>query len=143
MPDAATMTGAAITGIHHVKFPVTDLARSRAFYEQVLDLQVLTEFPDDDGTVRGLAGEIPGDPPVRIALRENASAAKGVRGFDPVSFAIADEAAAHAWAAHLDELGVDHTQVVRGSQGWCLDVIDPDEIVIRLYTVARHDLPPS
>jgi catechol 2,3-dioxygenase-like lactoylglutathione lyase family enzyme len=130
-----------ITGIHHVKFPVSDLERSRRWYQEVLGLQVLVDFPDEDGTVRGLARLLPGtEPPVAVALREHPQAAAGVRGFDPVSFAIADRAAADAWAEHLDGLGVEHSPVTDGTLGWALDVPDPDGTVIRLYSTERHGI---
>src|SRR6266542_2688760 len=75
----------ALVGIHHVKFPVSDLARSRAWYERVFDLRPVLEFADEeDGVVRGIAYEIPGLPEVGVALRENPAAARGITGFDPV-----------------------------------------------------------
>ena len=49
-----------LTGIHHVKFPVSDLAASRAWYERVFGFEVTIEFPDEQGIVRGLAGFAPG-----------------------------------------------------------------------------------
>lgn len=134
------MTQPSIVGVHHVKFPVSDLQRSRAWYEHVLGLQVLVDFPDDDGVVRGLAGLLPGQPPVAVALRENLDAARGSAGFDPVSFAIADHEAATAWARHLDEIGVEHSNVTAGTLGWSLDVADPDGIVIRLYSLDRTEV---
>ena len=135
------MGTAAIIGIHHVKFPVSDLQRSREWYEQVLGLQVLVDFPDADGVVRGLAGLLPDvQPPLAIALRENSSAAVGSKGFDPVSFAIADREAADAWAQHLDALGIEHTPVRQGSLGWVLDMTDPDGTVIRLYSLQEHGI---
>jgi len=103
----------ALVGIHHVKFPVSDLARSRAWYERVFDLRAVLEFADEeDGVVRGIAYEIPGLPEVGVALRENPAAARGITGFDPVSFAIADRDAAQAWADRLDELGIPHSPVI-------------------------------
>lgn len=124
-----------------MKFPVTDLDRSRRWYQEVLGLHILTGFPDEDGTVRGLAGMLPDtEPPVAVALRENPQAASGVRGFDPVSFAIADLAAADAWAEHPDALGVQHSPVTDVTLGWVLDVPDPDGTVIRLYSTERHDI---
>lgn len=133
------MSEPRITGIHHVNFPVNDLERSRQWYQEVLGLQVLVDFPDEDGTVRGLAGLLAGtDPPVAVALREHPQAASGVRGFDPVSFAIADRAAADAWAEHLDALGKQHSPVTDGTLGWALDVSDPDGTVIR---AVQHGTP--
>jgi|SRR5882757_5004131 len=130
------MTDATFTGIHHIKLPVSDLVRSREWYERVLGLQVQFEFPDDDGVVRGLGGELPGVG-VGVALRENVQAAAGNAGFDPVSFAIADHAAADAWAARFDDLGVAHSGVLSGTMGWVVDVHDPDGLTIRLYSTAQ------
>lgn len=122
---------ATIVGIHHVKIPVTDLATSRAWYERVFGFRTRWEYADDGGTVRGVAGEIAG---IGVGIRENPTAAAGCAGFDPVSFAIADRAAAEAWVAHLDEIGVEHSPIGAGPDGWLLDVLDPDGLAIRLYT---------
>lgn len=93
------MADVGFTGIHHIKLPVSDLARSREWYERVLAYSVDREFPDGDGVVRGVAVRLPGAG-VPLALRHNAQAAAGNAGFDPVSFAISDRAAAEDWAAH-------------------------------------------
>lgn len=127
------MADLAFTGIHHIKLPVTDLARSRQWYERVLGLVVELEFPDADGVVRGVGGRLPGAQ-IPLALRENPEAARGNSGFDPVSFAIADRAAADGWAAHFESQGVDHSEVKRGTTGWVVDVTDPDGLTIRLYS---------
>jgi catechol 2,3-dioxygenase-like lactoylglutathione lyase family enzyme len=134
------MAQPSITGVHHVKFPVSDLQQSRDWYGRVLGLQVLVEFPDEDGVVRGLAGLLPGPPTVAVALREHPAAAAGAAGFDPVSFAVADRDAAMAWSAHLDQLGVAHSEVTEGTLGWALDVPDPDGIIIRLYSADRTEV---
>ena len=42
------------TGLHHLRITVTDLARSRAFYQDVLGFTVIAESPGD-----------PNDPQVR------------------------------------------------------------------------------
>lgn len=76
------MAQPSIIGVHHVKFPVSDLQRSRDWYERVLGLHVLVDFPDGDGVVRGLAGLLPGPPPIAVALREHPTAAADSSGFD-------------------------------------------------------------
>lgn len=134
------MSQPSIVGVHHVKFPVSNLDQSRQWYEKVMGLQVLVDFPDDDGVVRGLAGLLPGKPPVAVALREHPAAAAGVEGFDPVSFAVANRASAVAWAEHLDQLGVEHSEVAEGTLGWTLDIADPDGIIIRLYSADRSEV---
>ena len=128
----------ALAGIFGVKFPVRDLAAARAWYESVFGLEVTHEFPDDDGVVRGVAGTAPGLGDTGIALRERPAVA-GLSGFDPVIFAVADRAAVHAWAAHLDALGVAH-RVVEATIGWMLLFHDPDGLEIHLYSRDRSDL---
>lgn len=90
--------------------------------------------------MRGLAGLLPGTPPVAVALREQPTAAAGAAGFDPVSFAVTDRDAALAWAEHLDHLGVEHSAVAAGTLGWTLDIADPDGIIIRLYSADRDEV---
>lgn len=128
------MADVEFTGIHHIKLPVSDLARSRQWYERVLGLVVEREFPDADGVVRGVGGRLPGAQ-IPLALRENPEAARGNSGFDPVSFAIADRAAADEWAAHFESQAARHSEVKRGTTGWVVDVYDPDGLTIRLYSV--------
>lgn len=81
-----------LAGVHHVKIPVTDLARSRDWYGRVFGFRVTWEFPDEEGVARGVAGEVPGFGDTILALRENPQAARGSKGFDPVGFAVADRA---------------------------------------------------
>jgi catechol 2,3-dioxygenase-like lactoylglutathione lyase family enzyme len=127
---------AKIEGFHHVKFPVSDLARSREWYERVLGLNVEVEFPDGDGVVRGVGGAIDGVP---VALRVQEKAAAGLAGFDPVCFSIADRSAADAWIARLDELGVEHPPLIEATTGWMVRVTDPDGTEIRLYSLSKDD----
>ncbi len=110
------MADVKFTGIHHVKLPVSDLARSREWYERVLGYTVEREFPDD-GVVRGVGGRLPGAG-VPVALRQNAQAAGGNE----------------AWTAHFDALGVRHSGIRGATRGWVVDVYDPDGLTVRLYS---------
>jgi catechol 2,3-dioxygenase-like lactoylglutathione lyase family enzyme len=130
------MSDAQLTGIFAVKLPVRDLARSRAWYERLFDLRPLFEFPDGDGTVRGVAYEVPGLGDTGLALRERPDIA-GLSGFDPVILAVADRAAIDAWSRRLTAQDVAHT-VERGTIGWVLVLHDPDGLEIHLYSRERH-----
>ncbi len=127
---------AQLDGIFGVKLPVRDLVESRTWYEQLFDLQLIYEFPDEDGTVRGVAYDIRGLPNTALALRERPDIA-GLSGFDPVIFAVKDRAAIDAWSARLHHLGIAH-QVALGTIGWVVVFHDPDGLEIHLYSRERH-----
>lgn len=130
---------AALAGIHHVKFPVTDLPRSVEWYSRVFGLEVQLEFrDDDDGPVMGVVFEPSAG--VWVALRHNPEAARGIAGFDPVALGVADRAELESWAAHLDALGVEHSPIIEASIGWLLVFHDPDGIEHHLYTMAGHGI---
>lgn len=134
------ITGRTVTldGVHHIKLPVAQVARSRDWYERVLGMQVEIEFVED-GALMGVAlRDTSGS--VRLALRLDPDRAAALRGFDPVALAVGTRADLEAWAAHLYREGQTHTGVVTGHQGWALTGLhDPDGVEIRLYTVERHD----
>ena len=69
-------------GVFAVKLPVTDLARSRHWYEQVFGFTVALEFPDHEGVIRGVAGSLPGLGDTRTSLREIRSVAAALAGYD-------------------------------------------------------------
>lgn len=134
------MTTRELAGIHHVKIPVTDLARSLLWYRRVFGLRPTMEFPDGDGVICGFAGEVPGLNRTTVAFRVNPAAAEGSRGFDPVSFAVATRDDLQRWVEHLDGLGVIHSPIVEASIGWLLIFDDPDGITLHLYTWAEHGI---
>jgi catechol 2,3-dioxygenase-like lactoylglutathione lyase family enzyme len=124
-----------LDGIHHVKIPVSNLARSRAWYEQVFGFDIEVEFTDeDDGVVRGVAGTIPGLGGTRFALRENADTAQRLAGFDPIAFAVPDRAAIDQWVAHIEAEGIQHSPLSRATMGWIVSFRDPDGLELRLYS---------
>ncbi len=124
-----------LLGIHHVKYPVSDLRRSRAWYSDALGLELMQEFVEE-GVVRGVALRAASGAVV-VALREAPQHAGGLAGFDPVAFLVEDRAALAAWADHFESLGIDHGPLVEGSIGWMLEIVDPDGIHVRLYTKGK------
>jgi catechol 2,3-dioxygenase-like lactoylglutathione lyase family enzyme len=123
----------AVDGIHHVKLPVSDVGRSRAWYERVLGFELVMEFVED-GQVRGVALRRDGCPP-QLALRHDPVRAKALSGFDAVALLVSAREDVHAWKAMLDEAGESHGGVVTGHLGGAVLVglRDPDGIEIRLY----------
>jgi len=121
-----------VSGLHHLKLPVLDLARSRAWYERVLGLTAKLEFADADGTVRGVSfAPLAG---LRLALREDPERARALAGFDPLALAVRTRADLDTAVAGLDERGVPHGPVIAASKGWLVGVDDPDGRQLRFYT---------
>jgi len=122
-----------LSGLHHVKLPVSDIARSRAWHLRVLDFEVTVEFVEA-GVVMGLA-LVDRARSASIGLRHDPVRAAAVSGFDAVALAVPTREGVESWRARLDELGEPHGGIVTGHKGGSVLVglHDPDGIEIRLY----------
>jgi catechol-2,3-dioxygenase len=125
-----------VVGLRNVKVPVTDLRVALDWYGRVLGFRPTIEFPDADGVVRGVHGELPGIGDV-LALREDPDTARGLGAFAIANFVVADRAALQAWVTHLDELGVEHGPIVDAPRLSLVVVVNPDGQEIHLYTPIR------
>ena len=130
------MTVPTLLGLRNVKVPVTDLQIALDWYRRVLGFQPTIEFPDTDGVVRGVHGELPGAGDV-LALREDPAAARGLGSFAIANFTVPDRPALQSWAAHLDELGINHGPIIDPPRLSLLVFANPDGQEIHLYTPIR------
>jgi catechol 2,3-dioxygenase-like lactoylglutathione lyase family enzyme len=106
---------AVLSGFHHVKMPVADVARSRDWYQRVLGFEQELEFVED-GVLMGLALRDPGGTAVALGVPTRADLEE--------------------WQRRLDELGEPHGGIVTGHAGSVLvGLHDPDGIEVRLYTM--------
>jgi catechol 2,3-dioxygenase-like lactoylglutathione lyase family enzyme len=136
------MTAGEILGMHHIKIPVTDIVRSRAWYERLFELETLREFRDDhDGVVRGVSYRSKGD--FSLALRENPEAARGMAGFDPFAIMLRGRADVDHWVQRLDDLGIAHAPVIEAAIGFILAFDDPDGLQLRFYTLDENGADPE
>ncbi len=127
-----------LNAFHHVKLPVSDVARSRDWYGEVMGLRVDLEFVED-GVLKGVAMRAP-DGGTCLAARHDPARAAALAGFDPVTFAVPTLADLQDWQQRLDELRIVHGGIVAGHQGWALvGLHDPDGIEVRLYTLPTSD----
>ena len=138
MPDAP-----ALAGVHHVKLPVTDLSRSREWYESRLGYQLQMEFVEQ-GRLMGYALAHPNGGP-QLGLRLGPERARAAAGFDYFAIGVPDKEAIDQLAARLTTLGEQHAGVHWASIGWILpELHDPDGHEVRFYTVVHHtDLAPG
>jgi glyoxylase I family protein len=132
--------GLTSTSIAHVRLTVTDIERSRQFYESVFGWPVLLEVPENadektrsqlgflfGGVVYDLGGTLLGLRPVaRDCFDENRC------GLDHIAFRMGNKAELDAAAAHLDEIGVQHEPVKDIGPSYILEFRDPDNIALEL-----------
>jgi catechol 2,3-dioxygenase-like lactoylglutathione lyase family enzyme len=129
-----------LAGIHHLKLPVTDLTRSREWYQSRLGYQVEAEFVEQ-GQLMGVALRHPRGGP-RLALRLDPGRARAAAGFDYFSIGVPDREAMDELATRLTALGEEHAGVHGASIGWILPYLhDPDGHEIRFYTREHHTEP--
>ncbi len=126
------------TGYHHLRLTVTDIARSRAFYDAVFGFDVAFEMPadPDEQTREALAFLFGGviysfGPGLLLGLRPVAddSFSPDRVGLDHLSIMVEDLAAA---AAVLDRLGVAHGGIKDLGALSILEFKDPDGISLEL-----------
>lgn len=126
-----------LAGVHHLKLPVCDLARSRAWYESRLGYRVEVEFVEE-GTLMGYGMRHPNGGP-GLALRLDPERAAAAAGFDYFSIGVPDRTTIEALAERLTALGEEHAGVHVASIGWVLPMLhDPDGHEVRFYTIEHH-----
>ena len=134
------MDAPALAGVHHLKLPVSDLERSRSWYESRLGYELAREFVEG-GTLMGVGLRHPNGGP-GLALRLDPDRAAAAAGFDYFAIGVPDKDALEALAARLTALGEHHAGVHVASTGWILPLLhDPDGHEVRFYTVAHHTEP--
>jgi glyoxylase I family protein len=138
-----------VGAIHHLRLTVTDVARSRAFYTEVLGFTVAVEEPPPPGDEHHEAiaeslqgGVILMHDAMFIGLRpiddERASAADRFDplrvGLDHLSFSVPTRADLEAAAQVLEERGIEHGPIRElVPLGLCfLAFFDPDGIALEL-----------
>jgi catechol 2,3-dioxygenase-like lactoylglutathione lyase family enzyme len=133
----------ALAGIHHVKLPVTDLARSREWYQSRLGYQVQMEFVEQGSLMGYSLGHPNGGP--QLGLRLSPERARAAAGFDYFAIGVPDREEMDRLAERLTRLGERHAGVHWASIGWILpELHDPDGHEVRFYTIAHHtDLAPG
>ena len=132
--------GLSSTSIAHVRLTVTDIERSRRFYERVFGWPVLLEVPDNadevtrdqlgflfGGVIYDLGGTLIGLRPVAADRFDEDRV-----GLDHIAFRLGSKAELDAAAAHLDEVGVDHEPVKDIGPSYILEFRDPDNIALEL-----------
>ncbi len=132
--------GFTSSSIAHVRLTVTDIERSRQFYENVFGWPVLLEVPDNadeatrnqlsflfGGVIYDLGGTLLGLRPVATDRFDEDRV-----GLDHLAFRLGSKDELDLAAAHLDEVGVKHEPVKDIGPSYILQFRDPDNIALEL-----------
>ena len=131
----------ATSSYAHVRLTVTDIDRSRAFYDEVFGLPVAVEMPADadDATKEqysflfgGVIYQL-GDSLLGLRPVSTDSFAEDRTGLDHLSFKVDSRDELDSAVAVLDGRGVAHEGVKDIGAGYILEFRDPDNIALELY----------
>jgi catechol 2,3-dioxygenase-like lactoylglutathione lyase family enzyme len=128
------------TSIAHVRLTVTDIERSRQFYESVFGWPVLIEVPENadeavrerlsflfGGVIYDMGGALLGLRPVAEDRFD-----EGRTGLDHIAFRVSSKTELETAAEHLDELGIAHEPIKDIGPAFILEFRDPDNIALEL-----------
>ena len=138
-------TAPGITGVHHFSVTVRDIEASAAWYQQVFRAdRVPMKFPHYEREDTGY-GVLLVDPRSGLAIGLHTNTGndgeefdEARTGLDHVGFNVAAREELEAWAAWLDEVGVEHSGVRSGDEPFPFATLvfrDPDNIQLELFTV--------
>ncbi len=128
------------SSIAHVRLTVTDIDRSRRFYDAVFGWPVLLELPADaDEATRAQLGFLFGGViynigDALIGLRPVATDSfdEDRTGLDHLAFTVSGRDELDSAAAHLDDLGIPHEAIKDIGVSYILEFRDPDNIALEL-----------
>ncbi|MFE1802337.1 MULTISPECIES: VOC family protein [unclassified Streptomyces] len=128
----------------HVRLTVTDIDRSRAFYEELFDMPVAFELPPDadaekreelsflfGGVIYKIGDSLLGLRPVASDRFDEDRV-----GLDHASLAVSGKQDLDAAVRVLDDRGIHHEGIKDIGMGFILEFRDPDNIALELFAPA-------
>ena len=140
MNHASQGSRPAVLGIHHLKFAVSNLDVSIAWYERVLGARRIPSLDhvDANGFRFAAVCEMADWSGLFLELRQCERQAQRTRGWDPVTLCVRGKGDIENWIKWLDRWRTTHSSLLVGVRGWLLVFEDPDGRRFRLYTREEH-----
>jgi glyoxylase I family protein len=134
------MTIPTTTTVAHIRLTVTDIVRSRQFYESVFGWPINLEMPEDaDAATRERLGFLFGGVlynvgDARVGLRPGGTDRfdEDRTGLDHLAFRLGNRFELDYAAKHLDDLGIAHEPIKDIGVTYILEFRDPDNIALEL-----------
>jgi catechol 2,3-dioxygenase-like lactoylglutathione lyase family enzyme len=128
---AGTAPARDLLGIVQVSVPVTDLARSAAWYRDLLDLDYVREFRDDERVTGCALADFRARYVIALRLRSTTQGNADLRGEHPIILEARDADAAERLRAHATALGIAWTSGTHADGTWT-QLVDPDGMCLRI-----------
>ena len=120
-----------LLGVVQVTIPVSDLARSAAWYRDLLDLTYVREFTSDHGVTGCALADWEARYFIALRLRSTTAGDADLRGEHPVILEATDAAAAQRLRDRAHARGVYSTSGTHMDGTW-IEFVDPDGIAVRI-----------
>jgi glyoxylase I family protein len=123
-----------ISGFGHIDLTVTDVERSREWWERVMGFSLVNVVDKPEYTIRtmlhpcGVAVTLMGHS--RLATDRFDERAVGL---DHFALRVPERASLEAWAEHLDALGIEHSGIQDEIGGPLIVLRDPDNIQLEVW----------
>jgi len=130
-PDRFPTNTRDLRGILVVALPVSDLARSAAWYRDLLDLDYVREFGDDSHVTGCALADFTAHYMIALRLRSTTQGAADLRGEHPIILEARDADAAARVRDRATRLGIPHTSG-RHADGTWTEFVDPDGVCLRI-----------
>jgi catechol 2,3-dioxygenase-like lactoylglutathione lyase family enzyme len=125
----------AFPGLTHVAVTVSDLGRSRPWYERLFDAKAVLD--EDTGLFHHVVWALDGGTLFGIHQHPNPESGEAFSelrpGLDHVGFAVASRSELEQWESRLNDLGIAHGGIVDAPYGSGLSFRDPDNIALELF----------
>jgi glyoxylase I family protein len=140
MSPTAALISIPSTSFAHLRLTVTDIARSRQFYEHVFGWPIYLEMPKDaDDATREQLGFLfggviydVGDHRVGLGPGAVDKFDENRTGLDHLAFAVGAKSELDDLAQHLDQLGIAHGPIKDLGVLYLLEFRDPDSIALEI-----------
>lgn len=120
-----------LLGVVQVTIPVTDLARSAAWYRDLLDLTYVREFTSDDAVTGCALADWEARYLIALRLRSTTAGDADLRGEHPVILEANDAAGAQRLRDRARARGINSTSGTHMDGTW-IEFVDPDGIAVRI-----------
>jgi catechol 2,3-dioxygenase-like lactoylglutathione lyase family enzyme len=120
-----------LLGIVVVSLPVTDLVRSAAWYRDLLDLDYVREFGDDQRVTGCALADFQARYMIALRLRSTTPGEADLRGEHPIIVEARDAAATDRVRRRAAALGIPSTSGTHADGTWT-EFVDPDGICLRV-----------